>query len=371
MTPPDVGLFVDPATHHFEGDRLFGDPKARDDVAAPYAHLRSWLRDHGIPTHTADRIDDPDVRCERSVYISLGIRHRWPELVDRSDVTLSAFFALECPVVEPKLYLDLSRLAPAFRRLYSFSDGDSLRPFLNEPLEFHPFRIPQSFQTVHQGLWDRTDRRLLTMINANKLPRVYLHELYTERLRAIEYFSNEDGFDLYGKGWDLPTVRVGASWMPYIARRATRALKTQWEHFHTNRQLAAARRVWRGAIPNKAEILSRYKFAICFENMVLPGWITEKLFDCLFSGTVPVYLGAPEIADVVPSDCFVDMRKFDDYPSLAAHLRSMTDAEREAMREAGREFVGSERYHPFSMDAFRNVVANIVEEDADVRLSNR
>ena len=96
------------------------------------------------------------------------------------------------------------------------------------------------------------------MINANKLPRVYVHELYTERLRAIEHFSHEDGFDLYGQGWDLPASRVGASWMPYLAQRATRALKRQWERVHTDRQLAAARRVWRGAIPNKAEILSGY-----------------------------------------------------------------------------------------------------------------
>ena len=207
MTRPELGLFIDPATHHFEQDRLFGDdqnPTVRDDVQAPYAEVRSWFQARGIPVHTGDLLEGGSEPCRRSVYISLGMRGRWRGLAERQDVELAAFFALECPVVEPTLYRDLSGLEPSFRYLYSFSDGHSLRPFLERPLAFRTFRIPQSCNSVHDQLWSRGERRLLTMINANKLPRLYTRELYTERLRAIESFSSTGEFDLYGKGWDKP-----------------------------------------------------------------------------------------------------------------------------------------------------------------------
>jgi hypothetical protein len=372
VSRPQLGLFIDPISHHFDGDRLFdrqGNATVGDRIQAPYAHLRSWFEARGIPVHTADLLDDPDLRCERNVYVSLGIRHRWPKLVDRSDVVLSAFFALECPIVEPTLYTALSELAPAFRRLYSFSDTDSLRPFLGAPLVFESFRIPQSFDEVHHELWSRDDRRLLTMINANKLPRLYVRELYTERLRAIEHFSTSPDFDLFGTGWDQPSSRVGATRTPYIAKRAVRAAKRYWDHVRPDRQLVAARRVWRGAVANKADVLAGYRFALCFENMILPGWITEKMFDCFFSGTIPVYLGAPDIAQWVPSECFVDMREFADYDALSDHLLAMSPRDRQAMRDAARSFVGSPAYAPFTKEAFRNLIATIVRTDADVELS--
>ena len=46
--------------------------------------------------------------------------------------------------------------------------------------------------------------------------------------------------------------------------------------------------------------------------------MTEKLFDCFFSGTVPVYWGAPDVFDWVPADCFIDMRQFTDFAQLRA-----------------------------------------------------
>jgi hypothetical protein len=303
------------------------------------------------------------------VYLSLGIRHRWQRLVDRPDVVLGAFFALECPIVEPRLYAALTELAPAFQSLYSFSDADSLRPFLRAPLAFESFRIPQSYDDVHGELWSRDDRRLLTMINANKLPRLYVRELYTERLRAIEHFSTSPDFDLFGVGWDHPSSRVGVTWMPFPARRAALAVARYWDRVRPEPQLAAARRVWRGTVENKAEVLSQYHFALCFENMILPGWITEKIFDCFFSGAIPVYLGIPEIAEVVPPECFVDMRDFDDYDALADHLRSMSPHARQAMRDAARSFLASPAYIPFTKDAFRQLLASIVQTAVGGELS--
>jgi hypothetical protein len=41
----------------------------------------------------------------------------------------------------------------------------------------------------------------------------------------------------------------------------------------------------------KRKAISRYLFHFAFENSVEPGYVTEKVFDALKAGTVPVYLG--------------------------------------------------------------------------------
>ena len=41
----------------------------------------------------------------------------------------------------------------------------------------------------------------------------------------------------------------------------------------------------------KREVISNYMFNLAFENSLEPGYVTEKPFDALLSGTVPIYLG--------------------------------------------------------------------------------
>ncbi len=41
----------------------------------------------------------------------------------------------------------------------------------------------------------------------------------------------------------------------------------------------------------KQQALSKYLFYLAFENTIEPGYVTEKVFDALIAGTVPIYLG--------------------------------------------------------------------------------
>jgi hypothetical protein len=42
---------------------------------------------------------------------------------------------------------------------------------------------------------------------------------------------------------------------------------------------------------NKAKYLQQYKFNICPENSISPGYVTEKIFQALYSGCIPIYTG--------------------------------------------------------------------------------
>ena len=360
-----VRLFIDPPSRHFLGDRLFESGLARyngDNLLAPYIHLRDWFAPRGVDVHTADLL--PARRDDRAVYVSMGMLDRYPMLARRGDVTLSAFFALECPIVEPRMYAELPRAQRCFRRIFSWTDADTLRRFTGRPVRVLPFRWPQSFDGVHEGLWRRSDRGFLVMMNANKLPRVYWQELYTERMRAVEFFARTGEIDLYGKGWDGPSMRLGRTRVPWTVKRLYLAGRRFVDRYRPEPLLLAARTVWKGPAESKSETLSAYRFALCFENAAIKGWITEKIFDCFFAGTVPIYRGAPDITDCVPPDAFIDMRRFASYDELRRYLHGLGPEAVNRYREAGREFVDSRAFAQFSKQAFAECFATMLRQDA-------
>lgn len=364
-----IALFIEPQSHHFLNDRLFAAETALfggDKVLAPYAALRDFFLDRDIPIHTSDRLGES--RAGRKIYVSLGMRQGYRELAERDDIVLSAFFAIECPVVEPALYRALPELQRHYKRVYSWSDSKTLEPVTRAPLSLKRFFWPQSFDRVHDELWKRDDRDFLVMMNSNKLPALSWNELYTERLRAVDYFSSFDEIHLYGRGWDGPPFRLGYGILPGAVQHVLRSAEGAFRRFSPDPVLSAARRAWKGAADSKSETISRYDFAICFENAAIKGWITEKIFDCFFAGTVPVYWGAPDIAEHVPARSFIDMRNYSTYEELRRFLKGLSAKEIAQYRETARDFIHSEAFGKFRKDAFVDIFRAIVEEDGGVAL---
>jgi hypothetical protein len=366
-----IALYIDPPSHHFLGDQLFNSGRVAyggDQLMAPYVYLRDFFISRGVTVHTADYI--PEAAGETQiVYVSIGNLKNYPKLAQRNDIILSGLIALECPIVEPALYRGLKKASRYFRRLFSWSDSNALEPFVGAPLDLTPIRWPQSFDEVHEEIWQRDDRKFLVMINSNKLPRIYRNELYTERLRAVEFFGNHREIDLYGVGWNEPPYRLGKTWVPYTLKRFHRKLLHYWLCIHPDNQLEEARRVYKGVADSKSKTLGSYTFALCFENMILKGWITEKIFDCFFAGTIPIYWGAPDIEAYVPPECFIDMRRFDSYEKLRTLLKSLNKKDVEKYKQNARNYLKSAHFRQFSKDAFVDLFRKIVEEDAHLSLN--
>ena len=372
-SPDDVVVYFDPPVHQLRRDSLFdreSNPYAGDKILAPYAAVHQRLAERGIEAHTADLLPDrPDGR--RNILISYGMPDRMPShtvrkyqaLASRPDVVLSAFFAMECPIVEPGLYERLPEFAGQFRRVLSWSDTASLLPFTEVPVDTESFRWPQSFDRVHDELWETCDRAFLVMINTNKLPRLYVDELYTARLRAVHFFQAFGEIDLYGRYWNAAPRRVGKTRTPATFRRLGMKAWELRQRLLPDPLYVAAAAADRGSVRSKSSTLARYRFALCFENSVLRGWMTEKLFDCFFVGTIPIYWGAPEILDVVPKECFIDMRQFTDFAELRAFLHALTPAAVDGYREAARDYLASARFAEFRLTAWVELHARIVADD--------
>jgi hypothetical protein len=76
--------------------------------------------------------------------------------------------------------------------------------------------------------------------------------------------------------------------------------------------------------PSKNEIIARYKFTLAFENSISEDYVTEKFFDPLVFGSVPVYLGAPNVARFAPGDhSFINVADFPSPRVLADYLNQL------------------------------------------------
>lgn len=374
----DIAVYFDPPTHHLFGNKLFDSASniyAGDNILAPYAAVFDLLTKHGVAVKTADLLPErPDGR--RNYLVSFGVPDRlashsvkkYRALSRREDVVLSAFYAMECPVVEPTLYESLPALSTYFRRVLSWTDTESLLPFTRSKVKVEHFCWPQSFDAVHENLWGRKDRKFLLMMNANKLPRLYVDELYTARLRAVSYFDQFGEVDLYGRGWDREPARVGKIRTPATVRRIEGRAWRFYQRLFPDPLYVAAAHANRGPAKSKSATVSEYRFALCFENSVMKGWMTEKLFDCFFAGTVPVYWGASDVTDWVPAECFIDMRRFRDFRELRSYLHALPKAEEDAYREAARAYVTSERFEPFRLRTWVSRMARILGEDTGLAL---
>ena len=73
-----------------------------------------------------------------------------------------------------------------------------------------------------------------------------------------------------------------------------------------------------------------YKFVFAFENTEESHYVTEKVYTGLRSGAVPIYRGAPEVAEHVPEGSVIFADKFDSAKALGEHLRALLDDERGA-----------------------------------------
>lgn len=74
-------------------------------------------------------------------------------------------------------------------------------------------------------------------------------------------------------------------------------------------------------IPYKLEGLQSYRYHFAIENCKKDYWFTEKLIDCLQTGTIPIYWGCPSIFNFFNKEGFI---VFEDLLDLKQKLKQCT-----------------------------------------------
>lgn|SRR5574341_20668 len=215
----------------------------------------------------------------------------------------------ECPAILPQNWQ--VREHSRFRQVYTWNDD-----LADADIGYRKIQFARQFP---RDIPNDGGRRpgFITMIAGNK-SSPHPNELYSERVKAIRWYEmNRLGsLGLYGPGWKgFPS--------------------------------------WRGVTASKIRALSNYRFSICYENARgFPGYITEKILDCFCAGTVPVYLGAPNVTRWIPKECFIARDDFESLEDLDRYLRRMSKQQLGQYLDAIREFVTGEKSGPFRTETF-------------------
>jgi len=162
-------------------------------------------------------------------------------------------------------------------------------------------------------------RKLCTMICGDKRSS-HPDELYSARRGVISFFEKKSSqdFDFYGIKWN--------------------------KHLYTT---------YRGTVGDKIPVLQKYAFCFCYENMKnIPGYISEKIFDCFASGCVPIYWGASNIQEHIPPSCYILREDFKSMDELYAFLSSMKEEEYNQYLAHIKTFVESKEAYSYSKEFF-------------------
>jgi hypothetical protein len=321
-------VIIDPSSNHYYQNKLFNIDNTvlnRDGTLLPFYRLKLSLLDRNISINTVDLLLSGEVSGGVHNYYSLGILNNISNLKGRADIIFKAFVIMEPPVVAPELYLALPELTSVFENVYVHNTvGDGYSLIGVDQSRLRKLYWPQPSLGVVEPYFSNLNRlNKIAVINGNHKPKKYHAELYSKRIDAMVALSKLGVVDLYGRGWERWWSR-SSLWKPYWLNR-----KRLME-------------IYRGECISKYKTLSHYRFCLCFENMEMRGYVTEKIFDCLYVGTIPIYLGALDIDKLFPSDCYIDARKYESMELLWIYLSKFTIEDENRMRRAGELFLKSE-----------------------------
>jgi hypothetical protein len=188
-------------------------------------------------------------------------------------------------------------------------------------LQVNPNKIDLKSRPINLGLVQR-----------NKFS-FHQKEMYTFRRQVIRNMQKiENSFSVRGEGWNISKFE--------ILMRFLRELKNYLKYKKLREVKFYQSPIFVGSnefrqVDDKQEFLAQIKIAIVIENSL--DYVSEKLFDCLRSGTVPLYIG-PNLEDFgIPRT--VTLQTLPDLGSIIRTVQSVTQEELEMIALRGKNFL--------------------------------
>lgn len=178
----------------------------------------------------------------------------------------------------------------------------------------------------------RTKR--VVMINSAKFSSGCSSLYGLRRAASKELFDIGADYSLYGNNWQMPKIME-------VRKRAT-SLKNSLLAREKICLREFASQLWysfpeyKGWVESKFEILSQFQLSLVIEND--QDWVTEKIFDSLYAGAIPIYVG-PDLSEKFPKleECVIRAKANTD--DLVRRVIETTDEEIESRQIAIREFL--------------------------------
>lgn len=328
--------------HQQRRDEMFSPPPGANggSLYFPFKRLRERFAEYGVQLAT------PDMNANRPVSFELHInaRRRLPSIPCYA-------YLWEHPLIRP-VNGDPKQLA-RYRGAFTWNDA------LVDGRHIRALPIPNDLTIRPVPTFAERDQFCVLIAGNRALRQRDPRGLTDRRLAVIRWFDQHapEQFALYGHGWERPPQPPG------IGGRLMKRIHAWCARWQPTPRL----RTYRGPIAAKDEALLKSRFSICFENVRGgPGYITEKIFDAMLFGCLPVYIGASDVASRIPPECFIDGDRFDDPADLYAALQAIGEDEFRHRRECAVAFLRSPQALPFGNEHFCDTIARTIAADLNL-----
>ncbi len=203
------------------------------------------------------------------------------------------------------------------------------------------------------------NRKFACIITSNKnLKFNTRNNLYPFRYELIRWYekNRENKLECFGMDWNMPMRKTG-----YFGRIFNFINKHGFYNLYYK-----APKNYMGIVNSKKEILSNFKFAFCFENCSIDGYLSDIIFDSMNTLTVPIYLGPKNTSEYLPESCFINYRNFKNLEELDKYLDSIDKKKYEEYVNNIFSFYKSTKSEVFKINSFINTLVDNIKIDLNI-----
>ena len=91
-------------------------------------------------------------------------------------------------------------------------------------------------------------------------------------------------------------------------------------------------------------------------------FITEKIFNAIYAGCVPIYFGAENVCQYIPPECFINLREFDNWSHLCNFLINFNIDDYEKFLKSREKFLKSDEYKSFTSESFSRILTSTISK---------
>ena len=92
-------------------------------------------------------------------------------------------------------------------------------------------------------------------------------------------------------------------------------------------------------------------------------FITEKIFNAIYAGCVPIYFGAINVIQDIPPECFINLREFDNWSQLCIFLINFSVDDYEKFLISRDKFLKSNKYKSFTSKSFSRILTSTISKE--------
>lgn len=311
----------------------------------PIMDLIEKLKKNNIQVVTPDQWNDNLYDPKKSFLISALFNERSIILIKKGVIPL-LLMCQESPAIAFRFYYNFKKISSYYKHCAIFHGmNKQLNKTTTDLNIYFPTKKINNFRQK-----EFNEKKLLVLIAANKgvnsisgfikkiilstIYRTNIKFLYNKRIEFLKWFSQKypDKINVYGNGW-------------------------------SEKEIYNIDFVYKGRANDKEEVVSNYKFCLCFENAVFPGYVTEKIFDAMLSDSIPVYCGAKDVNKFIPDNCFININDFQSYEEVYRFLIDMNEEKYNEYLLNIKKYLSSDLYDPFNSKYFVNTIFAILQKE--------